>query len=290
MSTVFIGGSRRISRLSEQVQERLFNITRSGAHVIVGDANGADKAAQKFLLDNAYQNVTVFCSGDSCRNNLGQWETKNISAPDNAKGFSFYAAKDRAMAREADFGLMIWDGKSVGTVLNILRLVRAGKKAVLLNVPNKAAITFKASLDWDNFISQLDINFRDDLRKRTTSEEWMSPHSPRMPTHPEEPQLFGYADRSSTARAKSDDAVAAEINAALARGDPESVVNTLGSVATARGITQVAKDAGLASESIHRLLNSQGSPEFGTVLKLIAALGPRLLVGKADDSVRDERS
>lgn len=147
MSTVFIGGSRRISRLPEQVQERLHNITRSGAHVIVGDATGADKAAQKFLFNNAYQNVTVFCSGDSCRNDLGQWETKNISASDNAKGFSFYAAKDRAMAREADFGLMIWDGKSIGTVLNILRLIRAGKKAVLLNLPNKAATTFKTSLD-----------------------------------------------------------------------------------------------------------------------------------------------
>jgi probable addiction module antidote protein len=289
MNTVFIGGSRRISRLSEQVQERLHKVTSSGAHVIVGDANGADKAVQKFLLDNAYQNVTVFCSGDFCRNNLGHWETQSISASDQAKGFDFYAAKDRAMAHNADFGLMIWDGKSVGTILNILRLVRAGKKAVLLNVPKKAATTFKAAPDWENFISQLNANLRDDLRKRATPDEWMAPHFPQQPGLSEEPELFTYADRNATSPAKSEDDIAAEINAALATGDPTRVVDVLGSVAKARGMSQVAKEAGLARESLYRALSSGGNPEFTTVLKVIAALGLRLLVRKLSDRMQNER-
>ncbi len=58
------------------------------------------------------------------------------------------------MARAADFGLMIWDGKSAGTILNVLRLVRSGKKAVLINVPEKSTITFKAAKDWDAFLSR----------------------------------------------------------------------------------------------------------------------------------------
>ena len=41
------------------------------------------------------------------------------------------------MAQQAEFGLMIWDGKSPGTVLNILRLVRGSKKAVLVSVCRK---------------------------------------------------------------------------------------------------------------------------------------------------------
>ena len=101
MNTVFVGGSRRVSRLSPQVQERLNNITSSGAHVIVGDANGADKAVQKFLLNQTYHDVTIYCSGEACRNNLGQWQTRKIQAPKDTKGFDFYAAKDRAIACSA---------------------------------------------------------------------------------------------------------------------------------------------------------------------------------------------
>lgn len=174
MNTVFVGGSRHVSRLPSLVVERLNNITSSGAHVIVGDANGADKAVQKFLIDNAYQEVTVFCSGHICRNNLGDWQTRNIDAPKTAKGFSFYAVKDREMAREADFGLMIWDGKSIGTILNIFRLLQAGKKVVLVDVARKITTTFKTRFDWDNFFPQLSAGFRSDFQRRATPEEWMA--------------------------------------------------------------------------------------------------------------------
>ena len=44
MSTVFIGGSRHVSRLPAQAKERLNNIIGSGFRVVVGDAAGADKA------------------------------------------------------------------------------------------------------------------------------------------------------------------------------------------------------------------------------------------------------
>ena len=108
MNTIFIGGSRHVSRLPSEVKKRLDNVVASGHHVIVGDANGADKAVQKHLYDIHYDKVTVFCSGASPRNNLGTWFTHHVDPPKNAKGFQFYAAKDREMAREADFGLMIW--------------------------------------------------------------------------------------------------------------------------------------------------------------------------------------
>jgi len=160
--------------LSPQVHERLTNVVQVGAEVIVGDANGADRAVPKFLLENGYRRVTVFCSGAECRNNVGHWETRHIDVPKNAKGFDFYAAKDRVMAREADYGLMIWDGKSAGTILNILRLLRAGRKAVLINSPEKSATNFKTHTDWANFFSRCAPGFRDDVRKRATPDEWLS--------------------------------------------------------------------------------------------------------------------
>ncbi len=105
MNTVFIGGSRAVSRLPAQAQERLNNVIQVGAKVIVGDANGTDKAVQKFFASRNYPWVTVYCSGDECRNNIGHWATRHIDPPKGAHGFDFYAAKDRIMAREADYEL-----------------------------------------------------------------------------------------------------------------------------------------------------------------------------------------
>ena len=95
MNTIFIGGSRHVSRLPPEVKKRLDNVVESGHQVFVGDANGADKAVQKHLHDKHYDKVVVFCTGDTPRNNLGAWRTRAVDAPKSAKGFHFYAAKDR---------------------------------------------------------------------------------------------------------------------------------------------------------------------------------------------------
>ena len=110
MNTVFIGGSRHISRLPEEAKERLQNIVSGKHQIIVGDAKGADTAVQKHLHSISYSSVVVYCSGEKCRNNVGHWKTRKIDAPEKQTGFGFYAIKDREMAHEADFGYMIWDG------------------------------------------------------------------------------------------------------------------------------------------------------------------------------------
>lgn len=180
MNTVFVGGSRHVSRLPAEVKARLNNVIKSGHHVIVGDANGADKAVQKHFHDAAYDKVTVFCSGNRFRNNLGHWEIHKVDVPKHTKGFQLYAAKDREMAREADFGLMIWDGKSPGTLLNVLRLMRSGKIAVLFSVPDKGAINFKTEADWEAFLSRCSDELRRDLRERATPDEWQPRRQPSL--------------------------------------------------------------------------------------------------------------
>lgn len=276
MNIVFIGGSRHVSRLPAHALERLDNVIESGFPVLVGDANGTDKAVQKHLLDSRYEHVTVFCSGDTCRNNLGQWKTSHIKTARNVKGFQFYAAKDREMAHEAAFGLMIWDGKSAGTILNILRLVRFEKKAVLINVPEKNATTFKNADDWNAFLSNCSPELRRDLRDRATPEEWDA-SSTSLPELPDAP--MAEAQRTATLAGESDD-LAASINAALASGDPKTVVDLLGHLAKARGMSQVAKHTGLAREGLYRALSTGGNPEFATVLKVMDSVGLRLMVEK----------
>lgn len=58
--------------------------------------------------------------------------------------------------------------------------------------------------------------------------------------------------------------------------DAAGIARALGNIARARGMTQVAKDAGLSRESLYRALSAEGNPSFATVLKVARALGVKL--------------
>lgn len=60
--------------------------------------------------------------------------------------------------------------------------------------------------------------------------------------------------------------------------DPSFLAVALGTVARARGMSQIAKDAGLSRESLYKALGSEGNPEFGTILKVLQALGLKLSI------------
>lgn len=70
--------------------------------------------------------------------------------------------------------------------------------------------------------------------------------------------------------------MAAYLEAALDTGDPALIVAALGDIARAKGMTRIARDAGLGRESLYKALSPDGNPEFATVLRVIQALGLRL--------------
>ena len=74
---------------------------------------------------------------------------------------------------------------------------------------------------------------------------------------------------------------AAYITAALETGDADFVRDALGIVAKARGMSQVAKIADLNRESLYKALSETGNPEFGTVMRVMRALGLTLAVRQA---------
>jgi probable addiction module antidote protein len=74
----------------------------------------------------------------------------------------------------------------------------------------------------------------------------------------------------------SEEDMAAYLEAALEEGDPALIAAALGDIARAKGMTQVAKEAGLGRESLYKALSPAGNPEFATILKVIAALGLKL--------------
>ena len=60
-----------------------------------------------------------------------------------------------------------------------------------------------------------------------------------------------------------------------------AIARALGNIARAKGMTQVAKDAGLSRESLYRALSAEGNPSFATVLKVAKALGIKLRAAAA---------
>jgi len=75
---------------------------------------------------------------------------------------------------------------------------------------------------------------------------------------------------------KSDEDMAAYLEAALEDGDPALVAAALGDIARAKGMTEIAREAGLGRESLYKALSPGGNPEFATILKVVRALGLRL--------------
>jgi probable addiction module antidote protein len=72
--------------------------------------------------------------------------------------------------------------------------------------------------------------------------------------------------------------MAAYLDAWLAEApdDAAGIARALGDIARAKGMSQVARDAGLSRESLYKALSETGNPSFATVLKVARALGVRL--------------
>ncbi len=166
MTTVFVSGSRKISHLNEEIKKRLQNVIDHRFSVIVGDANGADKALQKYFSEIHYDNVVVFCSGGLCRNNLGNWQVKRISVDPKYKGRDFYIQKDKEMAAEADYGFVIWDGASPGSFNNIMELLKKNKKALVYFFPEKEFYSISKLEDVQRLLSKCDQATREEIDKK----------------------------------------------------------------------------------------------------------------------------
>ena len=61
-----------------------------------------------------------------------------------------------------------------------------------------------------------------------------------------------------------------------ANGDTTVIARAIGDIARAKGMTKVARDAGLSRESLYKALSGDRSPEFSTIIKVIGALGLKL--------------
>jgi hypothetical protein len=131
MNKIFISGSMRIKRIDKKVEERIDNIINSNFPILLGDAEGVDTSVQELVKSKGYNNVIIYCSGEHVRNNIGRWKVKKINTDYKENSRLFFTAKDIKMAKECDYGLMVWDSKSTGTLNNVYELLSLGKKSLV---------------------------------------------------------------------------------------------------------------------------------------------------------------
>ncbi len=97
--------------------------------------------------------MTVYCTSDEPRNNVGDWRVKRIQSSAEPGTRAFFTAKDLQMAKDADYGLMLWDAASTGTLSNVFELLKARKKCVVYVNKNQNFINVKEPSDILNLVA-----------------------------------------------------------------------------------------------------------------------------------------
>ena len=155
MHKVFISGSMRIKNLDNNVLNRINNIVDSDYQVIVGDADGVDSSIQEYLKTKQSKSVVVYCSGERPRNNVGHWITEKINTNIKPGTRAFFTAKDIQMAEDCDYGFMVWDTKSTGTLSNTIELLSRNKMSLVYINKLKTFMKVKEASDLETLISHM---------------------------------------------------------------------------------------------------------------------------------------
>lgn len=167
---VFISGSIKTKTLHSTHKKRLKNIVANGFDIIIGDANGADFAVQKTLYSLRYENVVIYHTSDKPRNNVGGWETRPIQPTKKLKGALLHQEKDKAMVSIADYALVIWDGESIGSIVNAYRMSLSGKQSLIITDSGVEHRILKLD-DILRVILGFEPALREKLLKRLSAEE-----------------------------------------------------------------------------------------------------------------------
>lgn len=153
MTKIFISGSRAIENISPLVTERIDKMLDREQTIFVGDADGVDSSIQKYIHLKGYSKLFVYCVNNEVRNNIGEWNIKSVSTTLKQGTRSYFTVKDTAMARDCDFGFMIWDAKSVGTLKNALELLQLNKSSVVFINKTEEFHVIKSTDDFESLLA-----------------------------------------------------------------------------------------------------------------------------------------
>ena len=163
--TIFISGSRKLSRLNSKVRDKLTYFIGKNFKVLVGDANGADKAVQNFFAEENYKNVVIYHMAGECRNNVMGWEAQAVHSERRKKDFQYFTIKDKKMCMDANYGLMLWDGKSKGTLRNVRNMLQLEKTSYVYFSPKKSFKTVESLSDITELVDKCPSELKNYFRK-----------------------------------------------------------------------------------------------------------------------------
>jgi len=83
---------------------------------------------------------------------------------------------------------------------------------------------------------------------------------------------------------KTEEDIAAYLEAAAEDGDPALIAAALGDVARARNMSQLARDTGMTREGLYKALSGEGNPSLDTILKVAKALGLQMTFKPAENA------
>lgn len=174
MKTVFVAGSITIKKLDPQIVERLKKIVDQQFRVVVGDATGVDSSVQQELLQMGCSEATVFSSSPKPRNNLGSWPVHVVHTDHTPGTRAFFTAKDIKMAEAADYGLMVWDTKSPGTLSNVIELLSRKKYSVVFINKTKEFVVIKEPTDIDYLVNRMSASALEKVEEKIKLSERLS--------------------------------------------------------------------------------------------------------------------
>ena len=91
-------------------------------------------------------------------------------------------------------------------------------------------------------------------------------------------------------RLTTPEAIAAYLEAVFEEGDPALIAAALGDVARARGMTEVARAAGVTRDTLYKALSKDGDPRLSTLLGVTKALGLKIHVASEERGLAASRS
>lgn len=124
---IMIVGSHTITELDHKVKMMISKLCGDGWHILVGDHSGLDTALQEYLMDMHTDWVQVYTARPQPSHNLDRWPVSRPPKDGRWSKAPRYLQNTLAMADAADFGMVLWDGRSMGTYFVIASLIEQGK-------------------------------------------------------------------------------------------------------------------------------------------------------------------
>ena len=133
---IMIVGSHTITEPDRRVKLMISKLCGEGWHILVGDHSGLDAALQEYLRDMHTDWVRVYTARPRPQHNLDGWPVRRPPREGRWGGAPRHLQNTLAMTAAADCGMVLWDGRSMGTYFVMASLIEQGK-SVWVYLPDR---------------------------------------------------------------------------------------------------------------------------------------------------------